>query len=48
VECLKFTIHVFDVVDMSQSADCRENSDEPWLQVQELSSLVRPHTIAVV
>jgi hypothetical protein len=39
---------VFEIVDMSQRAECRENCDEPWLQVQELSSLVRPHTIAVV
>jgi len=35
-------------VDMSQRADCYENCDETWLQVQELSSLVRPRKIAVV
>jgi len=39
---------VFEILDMSQRADCCENCEEPWLQVQELSSLVRPHKIAVV
>ena len=33
---------------MSQRVDCCEICDELWLQVQELSSLVRPPTIAVV
>jgi hypothetical protein len=39
---------VFEIVGLSQRADCRKNCDEPLPQVQELSSLVRPHTITVV